>query len=225
LRRPTTPPSISSASLTDSDDGDGLVNGGDSVTITATVSDATTGVASVTADASALDAGTVTLTDENGDGTYERTVSVGSNPTEGDQTVTITATDGADNTASATTGSLEVDTTAPNIETFEIEDTSEYNFIILYWEYVEEFQVRWSVTSPDLNSASVEIIRDGTIQESYSGPIGDEQYQEVRAYQTGGREHTIRITATDAAGNSVCQQVVDVADGTDPADSDYESCG
>lgn len=103
----STPPSITNATLRNGDD-DGNVTSGDSVTISANVSDNLAGVDTVTADASSLDAGTVTLTDDNGNGTYTATTTVGPSPTEGEQSVTITAVDGAGNAETATTNTVEV---------------------------------------------------------------------------------------------------------------------
>jgi len=107
-------PTISGPSISDQTDGNGEVGNGDTVRVTATVSDSASGVASVSVDASAFGAGTVPLSDA-GDGTWDGTFTVGSSgtPTEGDQSVTATATDGVDNSDSATTGTLTVDTTPP----------------------------------------------------------------------------------------------------------------
>ena len=108
----STPPSITNATLRDSD---GTVTTGDTVTISADVTDAITGVENVTADASSLDADTVTLTDDNSDGSYTTTATVGPSPVQGEQSVTIEAADADGNTATNETNTLTVDTDAPSI--------------------------------------------------------------------------------------------------------------
>jgi len=205
-------------------DGDELVAPGDEVSVTADVAEAGPGVDSVTADAGVFDAGTVALSDGDDDGTYDGSFVVGDSPKEGDQGVAITATDGAGNTDPATTSSLTVDATAPSIETFDVSDQSEGGFYWIYWEYVESFRVQWTVTDDRLVETTVWVNRSGTVQGSYTGPSGDETYENVRAYQASGRDHTITIAATDAAGNRACRTVTDTADGDDPPESAYESC-
>lgn len=213
----TTQPAITATSLT-ADSGEPVTTG-DSVTVTATVTDDGSGVDSVTASATAFDAGTVTLTDGDGDGTYEGTFTVGENPTDGPQTVTVTAADTAGNDVSATTSdSVEVDATAPQITTFTVRDTSEVGFFY----YLEEFQIEWTVSDANLATVDVTVSRDGTVQDSYSGADDDTQYQNFRVFSFSGREHTIRIVATDTAGNRACQRVVTTADGNDP--TNYETC-
>jgi hypothetical protein len=85
------------------------------------------GVESVTAEVSAFDAGggdgTVTLTDEDGDDTYEATFTVGEGATEGKPSATVTATEEARNEASAETNELTVeagDETSPTIDSGEV---------------------------------------------------------------------------------------------------------
>lgn len=116
-------PQISDAMLADSTDGDGTVSPGDEVEVSADVSDeGGSGVDTVTADVSAFgagdDEGTVTLTDEDGDDTYEETFTVGDGATEGEQTATVTATDGAGNSATPETDTLEVEleATRPSLD-------------------------------------------------------------------------------------------------------------
>jgi len=101
----TTPPSISDVTLVDDTNDDGIVGEGDSVLITARVTDRSqSAITSVTADASAFDAGsdTVTLNDDGPNSTagndfYSQTITVGPEAAEGDQSVTVNATDDAGN--------------------------------------------------------------------------------------------------------------------------------
>ncbi|SFR92656.1 Protein of unknown function [Halomicrobium zhouii] len=215
---------LGDVALSDGGEGDGLVAPGDEVTVTADVAEAGPGVDSVTADAGAFDAGTVPLSDGDDDGTYEGSFTVGDSPAEGDQAVAVTATDDAGNADSATTDPLTVDATAPSIETFAVSDQSEGGFYWIYWEYVESFRVQWTVTDDRLVETTVWVNRSGTVQQSYDGASGDETYENVRAYQGSGRDHTMTVVATDAAGNRACRTVTDTADGTDPPPSAYDSC-
>ena len=110
----TTPPSITSVTITDATDSNGILADGDKLTLEAEVTDANT-IDTVKANAAAYDAGTVTLTHAEGD-TYDTTMAIGANPTEGNQSVTVSATDSAGNgggQASASNNALTVDLTPP----------------------------------------------------------------------------------------------------------------
>ena len=82
------------------DGGGGVVTTGDTIEVSATVTDASS-IQSVTASAIAFDAGTVTLSDDGPNSTaadvYSARFTVGANSSEGDQLVTVTATDAAGN--------------------------------------------------------------------------------------------------------------------------------
>jgi hypothetical protein len=128
----TAAPTVSGATVTDATDGDGTVDDGDSVTVSARASDTGgAGLSTVTVDASDLGAGTVTLTDGNGDGTYDGTFSVagGSASPDGDYALTVTATDGAGATATATTASIALSTDGGggggSVSTVDEDDTDE----------------------------------------------------------------------------------------------------
>ncbi|MCU4799797.1 hypothetical protein OB920_05385 [Halobacteria archaeon HArc-gm2] len=97
----TTAPSVSAVGISDDTDGDGAVAAGDTVRVTATVTDANA-VSTVTADASAFDAGTVTLSDDGPNSTtaddeYSATFAVGAAATREDRSVTVSATDALGN--------------------------------------------------------------------------------------------------------------------------------
>ena len=86
---------------------EGTVADGGEVMISATVSDGTgSGIDTVTADVSMLDTGAdpVTLTDDDGDGTYigSHDISVGNAELNGDKTITVTAMDAAGNSGDDT---------------------------------------------------------------------------------------------------------------------------
>jgi surface glycoprotein (TIGR04207 family) len=119
----TAAPSVSDVSIVDETDGDSAVVSGDQLTVSATVTDAGSGVDSVTADASNFGAGDLTLTDENGDDVYTATFTVGeSDPaTEGTHSLTVAATDAAGNTASGTTSGVDVET-IPSVSSVSVSD-------------------------------------------------------------------------------------------------------
>jgi len=106
-------PIVGPVTLTDATDGNGILAAGDDLTITATVTDVTA-VDTVRADAAAFDNATVTL-EETATDTYETTVTVGNDPAEFDQSVTVNATDTLDNGGDQATvsESIVVDTTPP----------------------------------------------------------------------------------------------------------------
>ena len=86
----------------------GMVANGDMVTISATVADAGSGVASVMADVSMLDTtvtAMVALTDADGDGTYtgSHTIGTGNEADNGMHDITVTATDVAGNNGMGST--------------------------------------------------------------------------------------------------------------------------
>ncbi|MFB6091108.1 MAG: PGF-pre-PGF domain-containing protein, partial [Halobellus sp.] len=109
----STAPSIMSPSITDATDGDGTVADGDRIRVSATVTDATSGVASVSADASPFGAGTVWLSDSDTDGddvyTGSFTVDGGAIGSDGSYSVSVSATDVAGNTGSKSTNALRFD--------------------------------------------------------------------------------------------------------------------
>jgi len=211
-----TVPSVSGVSLTDDTDGNGLVANGDSLLITATVTDAN-GVASVETDASAFDAGTVTLSDDGpnsaaGDDRYSATVSVGASPTEGDQSVSISATDAAGNGGSqaVASGTVTVDTTAPAVSSVTLTDDTDGNGVVIDGE-----KLLITATVTDANGvASVETDASafdaGTVTLSDDGPnsaAGDDRYSAtvtVGASPTEG-DQSVSVNATDTVGNGGSQ--------------------
>jgi hypothetical protein len=117
----------------DRTDGDGVVSGGDVIEVRAFVSDFDSGVQDVLAFPEPFGVEQVVLTNENGD-LYNATFVVNGSDTFPDDVypITITATDGANNVANATTGLLELnttgdgeanDTTAPGINATAIDRT------------------------------------------------------------------------------------------------------
>jgi PGF-pre-PGF domain-containing protein len=106
-------PTINSYTVTDAEDTDGLVSSGDTVEFSATVTDRFPDTVNV--DASTYDMGTVQLTDGNDDGTYTYSGTVGSNPTNGGSKTTLTATDKASNSATASASNVEIDNKVTSI--------------------------------------------------------------------------------------------------------------
>lgn len=213
------------AEVSITDDGDGLVAPGDEVTVVATVAETGVGVDSITADASAFDAGTVMLTDDDGDGTYSRTFVVGESPSEGEHTVTVTATDTAGNTTSVTTEeTIAVDATPPTLS-FDVRDDSYLG--AWYGQYVEAYQIQWEASDSRAGVAETTVVvnRNGETQDTYEVDSGDRGYSYERGlWVYSGREHSVRLVAVDSAGNRACRTVTDTADGEDPPNSAYHPC-
>ncbi|MUV90305.1 PKD domain-containing protein [Halapricum sp. CBA1109] len=212
------PPTVTNPTLVDATDSNATVSDGDTIRVEATVFDDGSGVDTVTADASAFDAGTLSMADPDSDGVYTTTATVGPNATEGNQSVTLTATDVAGNTATATTGTLTVDTTPPTIATFDVVDDGQVVFLF-FW--AESYTVDWTATDQNLASTTVTVNRSGTTLASYTTASGSETSTQLGSF---GTEYTVRIVAVDAAGNRACRTVTDESDGTDPGDSQYSSC-
>ncbi|MFB6235913.1 MAG: PGF-pre-PGF domain-containing protein [Halopenitus sp.] len=114
----TPDPRVVDASVVDPEDRDGVVGADDRIRVTATVEGEN--VTAVTAGLSAIGAGTVTLTHTGGD-SYEATVAVDVDDTDaavsGAYVFTVTARNAYNNTDSAGTDSLIVDTAEPVAET------------------------------------------------------------------------------------------------------------
>jgi len=119
----STDPSINQISVTDESDGDGTVVTGDTVDITANVTDATSGVDTVTVDATALGGSeTEALALDNGSN-YTTSLQV-DDPEAGDGTLdmTVTATDGFGNSRESTaTDAITLETSADDVDSLSIE--------------------------------------------------------------------------------------------------------
>jgi hypothetical protein len=132
----TTRPRIHTATATGFND-DGVVVDGEEVTVAVNATDAESGVESVVTDATALGAGSIALTDDDGDGRYNGTFVVDESATAqpGDTyQIPITATDNAGNANETVAGPLKLESlhtevsivparqrvTATNTTTFDI---------------------------------------------------------------------------------------------------------
>lgn len=108
----TTPPNVTDATASGLT-GDGIVVNGEDVRVATNVSDAGSGVGSVTANASAFGAGTVSLDDADGDGRYTGTFTIDASaaaPPDDTYAIPITAADAAGNVnESVAAGPLEFD--------------------------------------------------------------------------------------------------------------------
>jgi PGF-CTERM protein len=211
-----TEPSISSVGITDDIDGNGVVSDGDTVQVTATVTDANA-ITTVEADASAFDTDTVTLSDDgpnsaSGDDQYSATFSVGSSPTEGTQSVTVDATDGAGNGGSqgVVSGTLSVDTTDPEFSsgtTASIDEGTTGNVIDV--EAGDD-----GTSSPDTNvdyslgSASGSDADDFSIDSSTGQITLDSQTDfETPGDSDTNNDYELTVTAEDDGGNSKEQSI------------------
>jgi|GEM_PF-2802922 len=191
-----TPPSITNAIIADDTDGNGLVTDGDNVSVRADVDDFESGVSSVTADATAFGAGTITLTDGDGDGTYEGTFPVGSSGTamSGNQSVVVSATDGAGNVNSQGTNELRIETGAPTISNFTATNPSGRDINVSF------------DSSEDLTDIAVELTDESgslvtTLTEADFSGSGSGTYSATYTAATDGNYTATLTTAGDAAGN------------------------
>lgn len=111
-------PTINNPSITDVTDGNGIVADGDTIRVSAAVTDPD-GISSVTTDASVFGGpSTLTLTDGNNDDVYDATFTVDEATAgpDGSHSLVITATDSTGDSSSDTTNALILDTTPPAIQ-------------------------------------------------------------------------------------------------------------
>lgn len=194
-----TVPSVSTDSLVAETGGSDAVSDGSTVQITATVTDASA-VSTVEADASAFDAGTVTLTDDGpnsatSDDQYSATFTVGANPSVGDQSVTVSATDAAGNGGSkaVASGTLTVDLTAPTVSAFDVSNPSGQDVRVSFESDEQLSTITASVNGPE--SATLD---RSDFTESGSGPY---TYTAIYGGSSDG-DYTVTLDmAEDAAGN------------------------
>lgn len=224
-------PQITSVTITDATDDNGLLTAGDQLTIEATVTD-TTGVNSVTADASAFDAGTVTLTATGGD-TYHRTVSVGESPTEGDQSLTVSATDTESNGGgqAVRTGTLTVDITPPTTSddtATASEDTTGTQLVTDLRANDEDAvstETDLEVTAVDGNSNNVATAVTGTNGGQFTVTTdGEVTFDAAGDFESlGGGEAastSVAVTVADEAGNEATEMILTTVQGVNDAPTD-----
>jgi len=187
-------PTIDSASLIDAEDGNGVVTAGHEVRVEATVSDPADDVASVTADASAFGgSASLNLADSDGDGTYTATfdVSAGEAGSDGRYGLTVVATDENGKTGAGTTGTLELDTTAPTVSNLRASVTD--GTLTATFDANEELSsVTTSVETPA-----------GTRELTFSGsPSGSGYEYTATTSASDAGEYTVRVSGVvDVAGN------------------------
>ncbi|WP_327053257.1 PGF-pre-PGF domain-containing protein [Halomicrococcus gelatinilyticus] len=202
----TTRPTASSPTVVDTTDGDGTVTGGDFVTVSVDPGDATTGVASVTANVSAFGAGTVALADGDGDGIYDAKVAVdGLNTSaDGNHTVNVTVADAAGNERNDTTGELTVDTTGPSLSALDLVDATDSNGEVAVNDSVT-VRAHATDTTSDVESVTG-FVFDFGVQSSVTLTDGDgdgtyDTTITVRSGASGGTQ-SATVSAEDAVGNS-----------------------
>lgn len=183
----STAPTLTSPSLADLTDGNGIVTDGDRVGAAVTVTDAGgSGLANVTVNASRFGVGSVLLTDSNDDGVYNGSFIVNATRAGLDGTVRpqFRAADTAGNQNATRGASLTLDTTAPGVSA--VADTRTVT--------VGE-TVRFSVNAGDATSTITSYtwqLGDGT---TASGPTVNHSYASSGTYAA-------EVTVTDSAGNA-----------------------
>lgn len=174
----TTTPSVNDVWVTDTTDGDGTVVVGDTVTVTANVTDETSGVDAVTVDAADLGGGSsLSLAPASGTNySAEFTVSdpeVG----EGTQTLTVTATDNHGQSSTDDSGSIDLETSIGSVGDLTIHQ----DFIGIVSD--ENTSVR--VTASGINDTQGNTI----VSEDTTLTVGDHRYDVT--VSNGGFERTI----------------------------------
>ena len=194
-----TAPSVSTDSIVAETDGSGAVSDGSTVQVTATVTDASP-VSTVEVDASAFDAGTISLHDDgpnsvSSDNQYSATFTVGANPSVGDQSVTVSATDAAGNGDSQAVASetLTVDLTAPTVSAFDISNPSGQDLRVTF-----ESDEQLSTITASLSGAESATLARSDFTESGSGPY---TYTATYSGSTDGNYDVTLDVAKDAASN------------------------
>jgi M6 family metalloprotease-like protein/PGF-pre-PGF domain-containing protein/PGF-CTERM protein len=189
------PPNVASGTVVNQDGGAAEVGPGDTAEISAAVTDAVS-VDEVTVNASALGAGTVTLTDGNGDDVYDATVSVdGGNAIEGHHALDLTATDTKGHSMTTGTDSVAVDLSAPDLTIDVPADGHVQN----------ETSLTVTSTATDATTAveTVEVNVNGTGWNAATLQDGTWQY-EVSNLAEG--QHSVSVRATDNVSNTGTEQ-------------------
>ncbi|ELZ77074.1 hypothetical protein C455_14842 [Haloferax larsenii JCM 13917] len=203
----TAAPTLTDVSITDTTDGDGIVEDGDTIEIRANSTDATSGVATVTADASAFGAGSaVTLTDSGGD-TYTGTVTVDAATASGEGTyaVAVTTTDDGDNERTGSSGTLALNTAPPTITNPTVTDATNGNGVVADADSITVSATVTDVTAVSAVTANLSAFGAGTAVSLTDGD-GDDTYDatvsvdDTSASPDGA--YSVDVTATDEKAKS-----------------------
>jgi len=179
VRDTDSPPTISSTSITDETDGNGVVKDGDTVRVSAEVSDSD-GVSSVTADASAFGGPSSLPLTNTGGNTYEETFTVdGANAnSDGSYPITVTAEDNSGNSNSAGTNTLTLDTTAPSVTSASItaspiseSDTGTSQTVTVNFDEAMDMSVDPTVEITELMSGPYSVSGDWDDSTTWSGTV------------------------------------------------------
>jgi hypothetical protein len=202
-------PDVSNVQIIDATDTDGEVSDGDTVTITADVWDVTSGVDTVTADASSFGAGSVTLVDDGSgadtsanDGTFTAQITVDSSATDGVYSVTVNATDNAGNGGSQAVASntLTVDT-SPTISSTSLSDDGSGNLEFSFDSDEQLSTISVSVDSPSTTDAYT--FSKSDFSETQNSGTYTYTLTTTQAYDDGSGDYTASVDdAIDDAGNN-----------------------
>jgi PGF-pre-PGF domain-containing protein len=200
-------PVLEDATLSDATDANGVVKDGDQVEVAVNATDAATTVDVVTVDASQFGTSTVTLTHDAGD-RYNATFAVdeANAAADGDHALTITAIDDAGNENATATNDLTLDTTPP---TTQIETPADGAIL-------DDGVIRVNATTQDVTSGATKVEFDVDSNGIWRDmPLVAGNYTNITDDLTDG-DHTIRVRATDKAGNLGPTTSVDVTVDTVP---------
>ena len=191
------------------------VMAGDMVTISATVSEAST--VTVSADVSMLNAAapTLTLMDADGDGVYEGTVPVTAEEDGADIEIKITAEDAAGNMSMASV-MVTLDNTKPEVTAVSPDpmDAKNGDTVMISATVSEASTVTAAVSQLDTTQLMVELMdEDGDL--TYTGPV---MISMNNTAEDGS--HEVTVTAVDDAGNSGTNSAMVNLDNTVPEVTD-----
>jgi len=144
-----TAPNVQNAQIVDNENGNGVLNQGDSYTIQTEVTD-NRNVESVTT--TDLSGNSISLTDGNDDNIYDNSLTLQSGVNDGSYDRTITASDGSQNTGTGTTNTIDVDNTNPSIS---------FNAATTNTGTYQQSYINLDVSASDAHLDTVEEIFDG----------------------------------------------------------------
>ncbi|WP_121823650.1 outer membrane protein assembly factor BamB family protein [Halostella salina] len=207
---------ITRSRIVDGTDGDGVVEPGDTVVVTASLDPDLGNVGSVEADASAFDAGSLTLADDGtgadetaDDDTYSGTFTIGGESATGTPDLVVSATVDSEERSVTATG-LTVDRSTPAIEAVRVTEVDSDDGVVAPGDEVTV--TAGGVTDADTAVTSVTLdasaLGAGSVGLDDDGPASapdDDDYSatitvgSVGAVPSDGPA-TLRVTATDEAG-------------------------
>jgi len=221
----TTDPTINSVSVTDETDGDGDVQVGDTVSVSADVSETTSGVESVTVNASALGGdSSLTLLADSAD-TYEGEFTVSDpNVSDGSQSLPVTATDTNGNTKEDSSGSITLVTAVGSVSNL----TVHQEFIGIVQDEQQTVRVTAdSVTDPRGNTIENKEVTLSVGDHSYDVDVDGGSIDQGIDPEAISNTHSTGVVTVELAGveSETAPSTVELVHETDGLDEGYQIRG